>query len=96
VVLAAPASRTYSGFAGKQQGRERAPPASRHLGKESNMDHEHDQEPAVCEQCGQTRTHGVAPPESFDTSAVTVAVRRPPLLELTTSNGRVWFIVNPN
>jgi hypothetical protein len=57
------------------------------------MDREHDQE-VVCE-------HGEHTPAEQDLSEGTtttdaVGIRQPPLLELTTPNGRVWFLVNLN
>jgi hypothetical protein len=57
------------------------------------MDRDHDLEVVVCERCGGT---GEEPADQPETDACAVPVKKPPLIELTTPAGRVWYIVNPN
>jgi len=60
------------------------------------MDCEHDQEVVVCEHCGRAEAEPADPSERVEPGVDAVPVKRPPLIELTTSGGRVWYIVNPN
>jgi hypothetical protein len=69
-------------------------PALADLEKEGNMDREHDQE-VVCER-GERTPVEPRDPSGGTTGADAVEIRKPPLLEVTTPNGRVWFLVNLN
>jgi hypothetical protein len=57
------------------------------------MDREHDQEAVVDEGPGETES---GPRAQVEPGADALPVRRPPLIELTTPSGRIWYIVNPN
>jgi hypothetical protein len=57
------------------------------------MDREYELEVVVGEHCGRTEAEPEAPVEP---GADAVPVKKPPLIELTTPGGRVWYIVNPN
>ena len=57
------------------------------------MQREEDLEVVVCVHCGRAQTEPETPAEP---GADHVPVKKPPLIELTTPGGRVWYIVNPN
>jgi hypothetical protein len=60
------------------------------------MDRELDLEVVVCERCGGTGEEPADPSKPADAHVDAVPVKKPPLMELTTPSGRVWYIVNPN
>ena len=57
------------------------------------MDREHDLEVVVSERADEAEVERETPVEP---GVEALPVRRPPLIELTTPSGRVWYIVNPN
>jgi hypothetical protein len=59
------------------------------------MDREHDQE-VVCEHGEHTPAERPESSEGTMATDAVVGIRQPQLLEVTTSNGRVWFLVNLN
>jgi len=59
------------------------------------MDREQDQQVVVCERCGRAAAGLQASPESLEQEVETGPVK-PPLLEVTTPSGRVWYLVNLN